>query len=313
LSNQIVSQSTGTEDPTIEHLAITGHNNNIENITCQKLTISGHNNTVSITDCEELKVSGMNNNIYNNGEIVGGTGPSPSLSQHSHANSNSHSHAHHSQPASAAFQNIPGLNIDLNNLGSLGAEITRYVNGALQQYAISPEMAHVTQYMQEEGDGNDEPEDPSYTPDYDEEPDPEPEEDPYDYEDGNDGYEISAPAEEYESNAIYEPSGGDPADIDQEEEYVAEPSNEIQEEEEELTEEQRQEIINKIINDYPLHSYVPGSDKNETCSICLEKLRKNDVIRTLGCMHAFHQRCLDPWLQTNLICPLCRNPLISDN
>ena len=97
---------------------------------------------------------------------------------------------------------------------------------------------------------------------------------------------------------------GDDVSPEQEDEYVID----AEEGPEELTEEEREQIINS----FPLHKFIPGKEKSDTCSICLERLKKNETIRTLLCMHSFHQKCLDPWLDTNLICPLCRNPLISE-
>ncbi len=121
---------------------------------------------------------------------------------------------------------------------------------------------------------------PSQSQEVDEEEDPE--EDPeYSY----DNREVASPEPE-------------------EEVYVQD--EEEEEEPRELTPEERHEIINA----FPVHNYVPGNEKSDTCSICLEKLRRDERMRTLRCMHAFHQRCVDQWLEGNLICPLCRKPLI---
>lgn len=50
---------------------------------------------------------------------------------------------------------------------------------------------------------------------------------------------------------------------------------------------------------------------NEICSICLSEINPNItsyIIQRLDCGHAFHQHCIEPWLQTTNICPNCRVP-----
>jgi hypothetical protein len=41
------------------------------------------------------------------------------------------------------------------------------------------------------------------------------------------------------------------------------------------------------------------------CSICLLELKKD--IKTLKCEHNFHKKCIDEWINTNNVCPLCRS------
>jgi len=42
------------------------------------------------------------------------------------------------------------------------------------------------------------------------------------------------------------------------------------------------------------------------CSICLEKFGIGQEITELPCYHSFHKICLNPWIQDNRNCPLCR-------
>mmetsp|Transcript_59005 Transcript_59005/g.128100 ORF Transcript_59005/g.128100 Transcript_59005/m.128100 type:complete len:311 (-) Transcript_59005:116-1048(-) len=42
------------------------------------------------------------------------------------------------------------------------------------------------------------------------------------------------------------------------------------------------------------------------CSVCLVSFDASEEIRVTGCGHAFHARCLGPWLRTRRTCPLCR-------
>lgn len=44
------------------------------------------------------------------------------------------------------------------------------------------------------------------------------------------------------------------------------------------------------------------------CAICLEAAVPGDVLRTLPCVHSFHQVCVDVWLGVRDTCPLCKPP-----
>jgi hypothetical protein len=41
------------------------------------------------------------------------------------------------------------------------------------------------------------------------------------------------------------------------------------------------------------------------CPVCLIDLN-NDTIKTLECNHAFHEKCISIWLDSNPTCPICR-------
>ncbi|GFY48413.1 hypothetical protein TNIN_359671 [Trichonephila inaurata madagascariensis] len=51
----------------------------------------------------------------------------------------------------------------------------------------------------------------------------------------------------------------------------------------------------------------PNSDKIIQCSICLDTSRRRKM-KTLQCSHVFHEKCINTWLHTNEICPVCRKP-----
>jgi len=45
----------------------------------------------------------------------------------------------------------------------------------------------------------------------------------------------------------------------------------------------------------------------ERCLICLDDYEPEDDVRVLACRHAFHQGCVDRWLETGKNnCPACR-------
>lgn len=46
--------------------------------------------------------------------------------------------------------------------------------------------------------------------------------------------------------------------------------------------------------------------KGKDCSICMSEIQKNEYVRTLGCTHYFHKKCVDRWFKTNMTCPMCR-------
>lgn len=52
----------------------------------------------------------------------------------------------------------------------------------------------------------------------------------------------------------------------------------------------------------------------EQCSVCLCEFEEGSQLRLLpNCNHAFHIHCIDTWLQSHTICPLCRAPVSTDN
>ncbi|KAK7319478.1 hypothetical protein RJT34_04199 [Clitoria ternatea] len=53
--------------------------------------------------------------------------------------------------------------------------------------------------------------------------------------------------------------------------------------------------------------------ENEHCAVCLEHMGVNTEGYTLPCNHVFHQQCIQSWLQTSHVCPLCRYPLPTHN
>jgi len=44
-----------------------------------------------------------------------------------------------------------------------------------------------------------------------------------------------------------------------------------------------------------------------TCMICLERFEQGQMLRTLPCLHSYHQNCIDPWLRTHVLCPVCKH------
>ncbi|GFS76674.1 hypothetical protein TNCV_1622531 [Trichonephila clavipes] len=51
----------------------------------------------------------------------------------------------------------------------------------------------------------------------------------------------------------------------------------------------------------------PNLNKIIQCSICLDTSQRRKL-KTLQCSHVFHEKCINTWLHSNEICPICRKP-----
>ena len=50
-----------------------------------------------------------------------------------------------------------------------------------------------------------------------------------------------------------------------------------------------------------------GAGVNEACSVCLEDMPANSIVKILPCLHRFHPQCIDKWLEiSKLKCPVCK-------
>ena len=57
----------------------------------------------------------------------------------------------------------------------------------------------------------------------------------------------------------------------------------------------------------PTRKFKKGTDHYDCCSICLDDFVDGDKLRILFCDHAYHQKCIDPWLLNNRRnCPVCK-------
>jgi hypothetical protein len=73
-----------------------------------------------------------------------------------------------------------------------------------------------------------------------------------------------------------------------------------------------------------------SDDEDPTCAICLETFKSGEKLRKLGknaqrpgltwihlvdlvCSHSFHLACIDPWLLTRQLCPLCNRNILRNS
>ena len=68
----------------------------------------------------------------------------------------------------------------------------------------------------------------------------------------------------------------------------------------------------EISNRYFEISEKRNKDDHESCSICRNNLKKNDLVCMTKCNHYFHCSCLVTWLNRNDSCPICRSKNILD-
>lgn len=77
--------------------------------------------------------------------------------------------------------------------------------------------------------------------------------------------------------------------------------------------ERRHRLPKSSLKKIPTKKFVAGDEEHyETCCICLDDYVLGDKLRILPCGHAYHQKCIDPWLLKNKrVCPQCRKKVFA--
>jgi hypothetical protein len=46
--------------------------------------------------------------------------------------------------------------------------------------------------------------------------------------------------------------------------------------------------------------------RKDYCAVCLEPYAAGDEVKTLQCLHRYHNKCIDVWLAEKASCPVCK-------
>jgi len=67
-------------------------------------------------------------------------------------------------------------------------------------------------------------------------------------------------------------------------------------------------IGSRCINNLPscVHDGTPLPGDQAKCSVCLCEFEEGETLKSLPCVHFFHQDCIDSWLMVGHTCPLCK-------
>jgi len=61
------------------------------------------------------------------------------------------------------------------------------------------------------------------------------------------------------------------------------------------------------VQNHQIGTFFPSRPLDYNCAICLEEMDHRKRVKVLPCMHAFHEKCINVWLERNRICPICRH------
>ncbi|XP_063709202.1 uncharacterized protein LOC134837745 [Culicoides brevitarsis] len=76
----------------------------------------------------------------------------------------------------------------------------------------------------------------------------------------------------------------------------------------------RHRLPKSLLKKIPTIKFLRGVHQFDTCAICLEDYVDGEKLRVLLCSHAYHCKCIDPWLTKNRrVCPMCKRKVYVRN
>jgi hypothetical protein len=89
---------------------------------------------------------------------------------------------------------------------------------------------------------------------------------------------------------------------------------------------QNRDIINRIIRNRNVNNNIQINfpeivikdlnkldEANKSCTICLDDFVNNEKVVALPCLHYFHKKCINKWMERKKECPICKFVLTQEN
>ncbi|XP_043222207.1 E3 ubiquitin-protein ligase RNF13-like [Amphibalanus amphitrite] len=69
----------------------------------------------------------------------------------------------------------------------------------------------------------------------------------------------------------------------------------------------RHRLPKRVLDALPVVKFDKAVHTYDTCAICLDDYEDGEQLRILPCNHAYHTKCVDPWLtRSRRVCPVCK-------